>query len=223
MSGLVVTSVRLAPAAAAGDLKRVHDVILQAALAGELPRPVLWAQPAPRLLVVRHDRPLTRGDFPAGWADALSHRPYWLPPEGGVVDWAVTVDATQSGQSHGQYAREVEDVHAGRHPTRFTVRGSRKARTVRTPERMLELVTDRLAPFLAVTDASASGRRHRVGRRPKEAGRIMHSNQVMLRGTGTVLDAPGLHTLMVEGVGRHRAFGCGLILARPTVAGVAAC
>lgn len=209
---------RLTSRAPGGDLKAMHDLVLQAALAGEQPRSVLWAQPSPSLLLIRHDRPIRATDLPPGWVEVASHAPYWVPPEGAAIDWAVIVDAGQSGQTRAQWEKEVADLAAGRLPSKKTARPAPKARQVRSPERMLEVITGRLAPILDVTSAVVASHTHRIGRRPKEGGRIMHSNQVLLRGAGTVTDGPALHQLMAEGIGRHKSFGCGLILTRPVVA-----
>lgn len=198
------------------DIKAVHSLVIQAALTGEPIRPILWAQPNPRLLVIRHDRPITARDLPPGLAAEVTHRPYWFPPPGQVVDWAVTVDAGQSGQTRGQWERECAQVAAGTSP-RASAKPAPQPRKIHTPARILELITARLAPVLAVHEATAARHTPRKGVRRRDGGRIMWSNQVLLRGTGTVTDAPALHQVMMEGIGRHRSFGCGLILTRPSV------
>ena len=200
------------------DVKHLHDLVIQAALAGEQPRPVLWAIPQPRVLIVRHDRPITREDWPRGWAVGITHSPYWWPPTGSLIDGAVVMDAGQSGQSHGQWVRECELVAAGQVPGKTSARTEKRGHTVRPPEAMVEVLTGRLAGILDGLDVTLARAWHLTGRREKE-GRVQHSNHTLLRFRGRVCDEPALRALMAEGVGRNKAFGCGLVIARQAVEG----
>jgi hypothetical protein len=211
---MILTMARLTDKAPVNDIKRMHDTVIIAALSGENLRPVLWVQPDPYLLIVRHDRALQSADFPVGHVMDIVHRPYWWPPVGAVIDWSVMVDAGQSGQTQAQWLRDVSAVETGILSAKILARGCPQPRRIRTPERMLELITDRFALVMDVRDAAVARHTPRRGHRHRE-GRVMWSNQVLLRGAGLVRDETGLHALMREGVGRHRAFGCGLILARP--------
>lgn len=208
---MIISTIGLSPQVPAGDLQAVHGLVLQAALAGEPHRPVLWAQPGPRILVIRHDRAVTTTDLPPGLAEHVTHSPYWLPPAGAAVDWAVTVDASVCGQTRNQWAaRNALNLTRGKGR-----RAEPKPSRIRTPEQVLDVVTARLSGAgLDVPAARAASRRHRIGHRPRE-GRTLHSNQVTVRGAGTVTDAAALHDLMVRGIGRNKSFGCGLMFARP--------
>lgn len=212
-AGYVLTYVQVTDPRVAVDVKRVHDVVLQATHAGEPFGRALWSQPSPRYLVIRHTRAVTARDLPRDWGPQIAHRDYWWPPDGAVVDWAVTVDASQSGQTAAQYARESAERAAGLVPGRTAARPARRPSAIRTPEQMADVVTGRLAPVMTLSDVTAGRLAHRVGRRP--AGNSMHSNQVPVQGRGVIVDAAALHALMDAGIGRGRAFGCGLVLARP--------
>jgi len=202
----------------ATDVKHLHDVVIQAALAGEQPRPVLWATPQPRLLVIRHDRPITRDDMHPRWATSVIHSPYWWPPAGALIGGAVVMDAGQSGQSHSQWVRECGLVEAGQIPNKHSARTEKRRHTVRAPEVMVEVLAGRLSGLIDELDVTLARSWHLTGRRVKE-GRLQHSNHTLLRFRGRVADAPALHALMEVGVGRNKSFGCGLILARPVAEG----
>ena len=202
----------------ATDVKALHDRVIVAALAGEPIRPVLWATPRPRVLIVRHDRPIQREDWTPGWAVSVSHAPYWLPSGGDTIDAAVVMDAGTSGQSHAQWRRQVAECVA----KGGQGRAEKKPHRVRSPETMAEVLAARLAGILGPVTVEVARSWHLVGHRVRE-GRVQHSNHTLLRVSGTVLDAPALHALMAEGVGRNKSFGCGLILARPSVAVESAC
>jgi hypothetical protein len=208
---------RRVPDAAVRDVKCLHGVVLVAALSGEEPRPVLWARPEPRLLIVRHDRPITATDMPEHWVDGITHSPYWLPDTAGqAVSLAFIVERGQTGQSRGGYEKEnAWRVANGKQP-RGTVSGTgRQRHRIRTVERMLELCTERLTPLLAELTMHHVKAWHQPGERTLETGGLMHANPLMIRASGTVIDITGLRKIMEDGIGRHRSFGCGLILARP--------
>lgn len=203
---MILTSALLTAAAAhaARDIKRAHDAVIQAALPGQPLRTVLWAQPTPRTLLIRHDQPITALDLPPGWAEDVTCAPQWLPGQGQRIEWAVTVDANQRAESH-QQAERRRAASPGR---------ARRGTRVRAADRMLELVTSQLGGAgLTILGAAAGQVEHRVGRR--RDGRLMHTNPVRLHGEALVEDPAPFTALILSGVGRSRSFGCGLLLARP--------
>lgn len=151
----------------------------------------LWAHPSSDRLIVQYHRSADPRWLPDGYTAGVSHhavRHLW--DEGAAVRWALIgnpVSRTGKSERHGIKAA-----------TRVLVSPADLAGWARSRLPMLE--------HASVTVADA---RTAVGRRGAKA--VTH-RQVRLVGTARVLDAAALATAIHNGVGRARAFGCGLLL-----------
>lgn len=148
----------------------------------------LWGSPDPGVLVVRHDRP----------AD-------WLAGMPGVVAQAVTTptDVPITG-AHVEYAIIAN-------PTSAKAAGMGKRGTVHPlpPDEWKAWLARKLDPALNLRTIDCEAMPTAVGRKPDQ--KVTH-RRVMFTGKATVKNQTELATLMRDGVGRGKAYGCGLLL-----------
>lgn len=145
----------------------------------------LWAQPSPRTLVVRTSADTRWAGFPfaAAVSTSLTRTRYDQDQD---VDWALVANPTRSS------AR----------PT-----GGRGRRTgIADPGQAAQWARDHLAPALDV--AALAGKRL-----PSAHGQDgLCLTRWAFSGTAAVNAPDALARLLAEGVGRGKAFGCGLLL-----------
>lgn len=166
--------------------ERHRDV---ARLADGIPGRTLWAEPRPGLVHIQAAAPLPD--------------PHWTLDLG--ISLAALTDRTPVAWS--LIGSPVEDV-CRRAPDGTRLRSRRQALPAARRE---EWILRKLTPALAVT-----GLVHEP--LPPAAGRkgdmpILHTRHAYA-GTGTVVDAEALREMVAAGVGKGRAFGCGLLLVR---------
>lgn len=197
----VLTVIRLDPdhrevRADRRDLCRMHGRVLS--MLGDdhaAPGRYLWASPTPGRLLVQYHRPVDVRWLPDGYTVGHSEhevRTDW--PAGSAVRWAAVVAPTRS-------VKAAPDRH---------VRGRPVA--LRAPGEIDGWARRRLG-MLDHHEVGICEERGAAGRKP--GGRRVLYPQVRLQGRGTVLDPAGLAAALRGGVGRGKAFGCGLLLVVP--------
>lgn len=194
MGELHLTTLRLNPqhpqaAAEWRDICRMKARISDATVGMPDGPRILWAQPAPWMLVVRATEPITAARLPAQWGEVLSHR-RWHPPAAGrhraVLMW---------------------------NPVKqHTVRADGSRRTRRRPiaerQQQIEWLTSLFAPMvqrlsLHIDDEWTARGWHRDGHR------ITH-RLATVRLACEVVDPDALGEIVTRGFGRARAYGGGL-------------
>ncbi|WP_018024111.1 type I-E CRISPR-associated protein Cas6/Cse3/CasE [Corynebacterium ulceribovis] len=146
----------------------------------------LWAQPQPDTIVIQHGRPI----------DWLAHDD--------LIKSSFTTEIPQHADGD-----EITFALIGNPTFQKFERGKRGKRKPLPPERWNEWLERRMGEILdlhtidTTSMSTATGRYH--------ARRTTHL-RVMYLGMATVKDAARLHTLKANGVGRGKAYGCGLLI-----------
>lgn len=180
---------------AVGDMctmhRRVLDLVENHPVRGDAR--VLWATPAPGLLVVRSTEPVTA--TPAGFTARVSHR-RWTPPDR-PGRWMMTavVNPSQDSRSGGS------DRRAGKG------RG-RSMRLHKTPEDVSSWLTRKL-PGGTVSDLGILDAR--VDRGQRDGARITE-RKLRVAAVVDVHDPAQVAAAASSGLGRGKAWGCGLSL-----------
>lgn len=189
----VVTTAPAHPTVAADrqDVCRMHArVVSLLGLDPDQPKSrELWAQPRPDRLLVQHERAADVRWLPDGYHTGHTVREVrtdW--PTGQPIRWVLIANA-------------VKDVHVDRGTGRRTNR--------REPIDPVAWARRRLA-MIDHHDVTLLERRSARGRKPG-GQRVVH-DQSRLTGHGTVIDPTQLEAALVGGVGKGRAYGCGLLL-----------
>lgn len=199
MADLTVTHIRLNrnhPAAAREirDVCRMHARVVDATVAMPDGPRVLWAHPAPGLLVVRATEPVEPGRLPDGYAEHVTHQ-LWTPPPVGRCQ-AVIAFAT----------RAPDPAVAGARP--HGARGARR-HLDNDPDRETWL-RQILTPFIDRMQIRIVGGYAAKGwHRDKHLVTHWIARAVV---EGNVTDHDGLIKLARAGVGRAKAYGGGLTL-----------
>lgn len=165
------------------DTQAVHRTLMHAC---QGVRP-LWGMPDHHHLVVRHERPVD-----------------WVASLDGVVQQAVTVPTTtpETGVPV-RYAIIANPVVS------ITVPGKRGKRTPAPPEKWNAWLERRLGEALNLRSidgtllGTAHGKRHDT--------RVLHT-RVLFTGDATVRNRAALETVLRDGAGPGKAYGCGLLL-----------
>lgn len=149
----------------------------------------LWAQPQPGILVVQHNQPVNWAD-----ADSFARRTHTVqvttPTDGQRIRYALIGNPVKA-----QY-----------------VAGKRGKPRALPPGEWSGWLEKRLSPALDLhtIDATllpvARGRYH---------ARNTTHHRVMYLGEATVTNSSALHNLQRDGVGRGKAYGCGLLITEP--------
>lgn len=166
------------------DARAIHRAIAH----DTHPERALWAQPAPRTLIVRTARDHTWRGFPYGTvtSSSLARTRY---PAGQPVTWALVANPTRC---------------ASIGPIGNRPRGHRTG--ISDPVQARDWVTTRLCPALDITAATSE----RI--LPMRGADGLTLTRWAYAGTGTVTDPETLARLLTDGVGRGKAFGCGMLL-----------
>lgn len=182
-----LTELRLNHAAGAllSDTQKVHRTIMWA-VGGE--GRVLWAVPRRDLLIVQADRPARAADFDGVVIESHSiMKP--LDMDGGVRLSLIA------------------------HPTTAERRDGRRGLVRPLPmDEWESWFRRKLAPGVQVHDVAIQDLGPRTGIR--HGGRVVH-RWVGYSATGTVTDPAALREMLIGGIGRGKAYGCGLLLAVP--------
>jgi CRISPR system Cascade subunit CasE len=178
----------------AADLCRAHARVLSLlGLDPEDPKPrELWAWPRPDRLVVQWHRPLDLSRLPPGYALDTATGPVRLDwPVGARVRWALVANpVSRTGARPATGARAT-------------------TRDLRTTGEITGWATVRLGGALSDLEVWVDAHRPMSGTRD---GRRVTHRWAWLRGSGTVADPEALAGAIAGGVGRARAYGCGLLL-----------
>lgn len=164
------------------DSQHAHTIIF-----GMIGERGLWARPQPDTIVVQHKEPVN-------WAaceSVVKHShtvPVTTPPDGATVSFALIGNPTIA-KPQGK--------------------GKRGKPTPLPPEKWNTWLERRLGD--ALTIESIDTERLPVARGRYHARNTTH-HRVMFLGTAKVHNHNALHHLQVEGVGRGKAYGCGLLI-----------
>lgn len=146
----------------------------------------LWGSPDGEHLIVRHPQPVR-------WATAMRHiaqavtLPTTTPITGAHVQWAIIANPTHALARPGQRGKVVP----------------------LPPEKWNSWVERKLGQALNLHTIDGTALPAAVGH--KRDRRTTH-RRVLFQGTATVRNHDTLATLMTAGVGRGKAYGCGLLL-----------
>lgn len=190
----VLTVIRLDPRSREAradrhDLCRMHGRVVEmlGLQPGEVKGRELWASPSPERLLVQYERPVDVRWLPDGYH--VGHDVHEVRadwPAGARVRWAVIANPVHS-RSHSGRRGVIEPVDP-------------------------QVWARRRLDALDLEDVVMHERHHATGRH--RGGPVTH-DRVRLTGVGTVLDPARLAGQIRSGVGRGRAFGCGLLLVAP--------
>lgn len=165
------------------DSQAVHRTLLHATGGDKH----LWGTPDPQHLVVRHPTPVD-----------------WLTSLPGVAAQAVTTPTAP------HIAGEPIRFAIIANPTRAQpVKGKRGKVRALPPEKWTAWLDRKLGDALNLHTIESTAMPTATGK--KDAMRTVH-RRVLFTGTATVKTPETLHTLMREGIGRGKAYGCGLLL-----------
>lgn len=159
----------------------------------------LWAQPQPRLIIIRTTATATGCDwtsFPGATAthttQARLHH-----PAGTRLHWALIANPTRNSRD------TITTGPDGRPQGRGTRHG------IHTTQRAEDWARRKLEPALHLDQLHAQQLPATRGAEGLTLTRWSYS------GTATVADPAALARLLADGVGRGKAFGCGLLLVDP--------
>lgn len=164
------------------DTQAAHRTLAYAVDGG----PVLWSQPLPDLLIVQADHPIDPESIGAKSARSLPVRLDYQPGE--HVALSVIANPTRALARHGERGKVVP---------------------ITTRAEQVEWITRKLAPALTVTSVDIEPIGQYGGQRHER--RVVHL-RVGYTVAGTVTDPEALAGLIRDGIGRGRAYGCGLLI-----------
>lgn len=151
----------------------------------------LWAMPDHRTLVIQHPQPVDWSTHLPGviaHSHTIERRTH---PAGTEVEWALIANPTAAIVPPG------------------SPRGTRGKRRALPPEKWNSWVERKLTPALDLHSIDGAALPTAVGKR--HGARTIH-RRVLFTGLATVTDADALTGLQDHGVGRGKAYGCGLLI-----------
>jgi hypothetical protein len=155
----------------------------------------LWAQPTPNTLILRTREHVTW----SGWNTARSITQTLTPdlhPAGTRLAWSLIANPTHS--IHLGVAADGQPAGRGRRTG------------IAEPGHAVDWLRARLASALALDTPLTA---HRIS--PVHGAKGLLLTRWVFSGTGTVHHPEDLAALLTGGVGRGKAFGCGLLLVQP--------
>lgn len=185
------TLIRILPGRGPSDAYGMHQAVA-AATAHDTSR-VLWAQPAPNLLIIRA---ATIPDWGViqGATGCETTTPAPPPSRGDRVDWALIANPTK-----------VDGCRGCTHPDHHRGTGRRIA----LPETAVPAwAVRKLVPAI---DAEHITCERLAPARGRKRGHLVTHTRYAITGAGTVTDQAALAELMRTGIGPGKAFGCGLL------------
>lgn len=182
----LITTIRLTASAR----RLVHDAqAMHRTIAHTLDQRGLWAIPDPRTLIIRHPDPIT---WHTAMEGVIAHSHTVVAPthqDGERISWALIANPTKAEP----------------------VRGRRGTIRPLPPEAWADWMDRKLAPAMIIDSIEHQPMRTAIGIKPDR--KITH-RRVCFTGTATVRDADALTTLADTGIGRGKAYGCGLLVTR---------
>ncbi|AWB84799.1 type I-E CRISPR-associated protein Cas6/Cse3/CasE [Corynebacterium liangguodongii] len=153
-----------------------------------IPGPHLWGVPEHGVLVVQHQEPVHWPTAMPGVVDHSHTVEVTTPITGAPITWAIIANPTRA-------------IAQGM--------GKRGKRVAVTPDGWKRWIGDRLEGAINIRDLDAAGLP--VARGKRHEMRTTH-HRVLYTGTGTVANQARLAELQATGIGRGKAYGCGLLI-----------
>ena len=191
------------------ELGQQHRMIWSLFTDGAEGRDFLWRETRPdQFLILSVRPPRRRREF------ALDTQPWRLSSEEGArLEFSLRVNATRSARQGGRGRRiDIVFEEMTRHPTAGTLPERRLAAARTAAPEWFASRGPASGYFVADPAQDVAVRRYQVMRSRRRSGRPAIFGVLDLEGELLVTDPGRLASTVATGIGRARAFGCGLVL-----------